>query len=681
MKDGTGKFKAIGKIPTKRKNSSGVKSVKQRIAASVIFVVVVSLLVLGFFSVAISYTSVSDLMEDMLSSTAEIAAQRVEWELMSYRNISSEVGAIPEMADPGVSVSYKTEILNERVKEYDFERGNIIGADGKSLLDGTDYSEREYFKEAMKGNSCISEPLVSKITGKLTIIVSAPLWKDGIVGGESIGAVYFVPHEEFLNDIMRDIKTSENTIAYMIDKDGNTIADVDTEVVISGENVEELAKTQPKLYAECAKMHEAARNGEKGIINYKYKGERCFSAYTSVENTDGWSIIVETPNDDVLGETKTSILITLVIMVLAIILSTLTAKALGARIGKPVVACTERIEKLAMGDLTSAVEIVNTNDEMEILSKATKKTVDALNKMIEDISYMLTEMSEGNFNVDSRNRQYYIGDFEVLLKSVDTINNKLSDTLSQINTAAEQVSGGADQIAAGAQALSQGATEQAASSEELSATLHDISEHVTDNSKNCDHARDLVDATMNNVLEANEKMDNLSQAMNEINETSDKIGKIIKVIENISFQTNILALNAAVEAATAGEAGKGFAVVAEEVRSLAEKSSEAAQSTATLIAQSVDAVKNGVEITTETAEAINNVKTQATEVDEIVGKIADASDKQAVMLAQATDGIEQISVVVQTNSATAEESAAASEELSGQSAMLKDLVHKFKLKG
>ncbi|MDE5740940.1 MAG: hypothetical protein K2H90_00660 [Oscillospiraceae bacterium] len=203
---------------------------------------------------------------------------------------------------------------------------------------------------------------------------------------------------------------------------------------------------------------------------------------------------------------------------------------------------------------------------------------------------------------------------------------------------------------------------------------------MAQNSNNCANARAFVNETAGYVEGANREMERLTEAMNNISSTSDQIGDIIKAIEDIAFQTNILALNAAVEAARAGEAGKGFAVVADEVRNLASKSAEAAKDTTVLIEHSMDAVAKGMSIATATAAAMNNVGEKARSVEEIVGKIAIASEQQANMIKQINVGVEQISSVVQTNSATAEQSAAASEELSGQASTLKDLIGMFTLR-
>ncbi|MEG0178242.1 MAG: methyl-accepting chemotaxis protein [Oscillospiraceae bacterium] len=385
-------------------------------------------------------------------------------------------------------------------------------------------------------------------------------------------------------------------------------------------------------------------------------------------------------SDTLTTSTNLSIIIAIVLIVSAMAISIFLGISISTGISRPVKACADRLEKLATGDLTSAVPDVKSKDETGVLANATSVIVEGLSFIILDVSRLLEEMGAGNFDVHSGGADRYIGDFLPLLTAVRTINSHLSETLSQINTASDQVSAGSDQVSSGAQALSQGATEQASSVQELAATITEISQQVKSNAENAKNASDIVNNTGSEVATSNEKMQQLIGAMNEISSSSQEIGKVIKTIEDIAFQTNILALNAAVEAARAGAAGKGFAVVADEVRNLASKSAEAAKGTTVLIEGAVAAVDRGTKLVDETAKSLQSVVNGTQEVVVTVDRISEASNEQAQSIAQVTQGVDQISSVVQTNSATAEESAAASEELSGQAQMLKDLVSKFTLK-
>ncbi len=274
----------------------------------------------------------------------------------------------------------------------------------------------------------------------------------------------------------------------------------------------------------------------------------------------------------------------------------------------------------------------------------------------------------------------YMGAFQELAESVNSVTETLNQTLNEINIASEQVASGTQQVAAGSQALSQGATEQASAIEQLTASLNDIASQTRQNALNASQASELSNTARDNAISGNEQMREMQQAMAAINEASNNISKIIKVIDEIAFQTNLLALNAAVEAARAGQHGKGFAVVAEEVRNLAQRSAGAAKETTAMIEEAIRRVKEGLKMADNTASALNRIVQDVEKATELVGGIARASNNQASAIAQVNKGIEQVSQVTQTNSATAEESAAASEELSSQAALVKEMVGRFSLK-
>lgn len=313
-----------------------------------------------------------------------------------------------------------------------------------------------------------------------------------------------------------------------------------------------------------------------------------------------------------------------------------------------------------------------------MIKNALNSTIDALSGYVDEITRVLTQMSEGNFDVLTTDN--YKGEFIKIKASLDNIINTFNDVLSEINAAAQQVSNGAKQISDSAQILSQGATEQASTVEELTASMEQIASQTRNNSENAEQASAAAVAVKDGAVGGNAQMAEMLKAMTDINNASGNISKIIKVIDDIAFQTNILALNAAVEAARAGQHGKGFAVVADEVRNLAARSSGAAKETTALIENSITKTEDGLKIAKDTANALNDIVAGVAVASDLVNKIATATNDQASAIVQINTGVTQVSQVVQHNSATAEESAAASEEMSGQAEVLKDLVSRFKLK-
>ena len=345
---------------------------------------------------------------------------------------------------------------------------------------------------------------------------------------------------------------------------------------------------------------------------------------------------------------------------------------------RPILEIEDAIKAMAKGDMSSKVTYTS-RDELGDLAENLRFVLATLSSYIGHICERMDSLATGDLTVEMD--MDYLGEFESIKQSGAKIINSLNDTLGQLHQASEQVANGSEQVSSGAQALSQGATEQASSVEELAATLGELSNQVNDTAANSRDVNQLISDTAKEINNSKLKMESMGRAMSNINECSSEIEKIIKTIEDIAFQTNILALNAAVEAARAGEAGKGFAVVADEVRSLASKSQEAAKNTTVLINNSLNAVSEGSQIATDTQSSLLKVVESADKIAVNMAKITESADLQAEGISQVTQGIDQISSVIQTNSATAEESAAASEELFSQSSLLKSLVGRFRLKG
>ena len=330
---------------------------------------------------------------------------------------------------------------------------------------------------------------------------------------------------------------------------------------------------------------------------------------------------------------------------------------------------------LVEGDLESPVPQSQGRDETAELTKSTADLVSGLNTIIYDISYLLTEMAGKNFNIQSAHRDAYVGSFQGILGSMRTLKTELSSIMGQIDSAAGQVSAASNQVSSGAQTLSQGSVTQASSVAELASTINEISDSAKQTSSVVEQAGHFVEQAGAQLNASVEQVGELNRAMEKISKSSEEIS----VIENIAFQTNILALNAAVEAARAGASGKGFAVVADEVRNLASKSDEAAKATKELIEHSIAAAAEGSQAVSKVIGSLDRTSALAGNVTAQMDTMVGAIESQTLALAQVTEGIDRISSVVQTNSATSEESAAASQQLSAEASSLKELVDQFTL--
>jgi len=641
------------------------KSLRKKLITCTVAIIVLTALLNLAVGVYSSYQGITQDVRDDLQSIGETAQVAIGSSLDKMKADIQTVAISDEIGKPGVGRAELLNTLKKQKSAHGYQSLSLVAADGTVVsedarLDGKNIADQEYFKKAMNGETYLS-PTMYDSAKELCVIACAPVTNSNGYRG----AVLATYDPLVYRNIIKNIVIGKTGNVFIMDKSGAVIADVQE------------ASVKARKLAEVSRL-KLVKSGQSGVTTYRYgTGDRiCY--YAPVKNTDGWSIGVVAPIAEMTSSIWFSVFGLIGSSALCIAAGVFLSIAVAKSIADPIRKCVGRIVLLSTGDLTSPVPAVKAEDETRTLAEATGTVLGRLRRVIEEISGALNRMANGDLTVVPSD--HFAKDFAPIKSSLDTIIATFNRDLNQINASAKQVSAGSEQVSAGAQSLAQGSSEQAGTIEELSSTIDTISEKIHGSAKDAAAASGRANEAGDKVQESNRQMQAMVSAMNLISEKSSQTSKIIKTIENVAFQTNILSLNAAVEAARAGEAGKGFAVVADEVRNLAGKSADAAKNTAALIHETISAVQNGTKIANATAGSLNSTVPLVHGVVDAVNDIAKSANQQAEAISQFNQGVNQISTVIQTNSATAEESAAASEELSGQASLMEKLVSKFHLK-
>lgn len=653
----------------------------KKIQSKIMILVILATMGVAFVNVAlstaISRDSTTLALEKTLTETAKLAALSAQNTISTYTLTISEVASYPVLVDPEASVSEKQDFIQSKVDAYYMRFGGMADANGFDSFHNTDISDEPFFQAALQGEAYMSVPYIEG--NEMYLVVSAP-----VVSNDTVqGVIYFQCDTNILQSIIDGIQIGEEGDAYILDKEGTTIAALESEEVNSQENlIREMTDNPDDQYIqELGSIEQKMVAGESGVGEYIYPEDHVnyIQGYAPIPGTDGWSVGVTISQDEFLRSVyrgnKVQLIVCAVLCVIIILISTFVCRSITG----PIIKCTRRLHALSEGDLKSPLPAVRGKDETRILADSTNHLIHNFRVMIEEIGRILSSIASGNLTEESV-AEHYPGDFKALQEDLQIINDKLNQTIGGIADATAHVSSGSAQVASSGMALSQGSTEQASAVVELSATLDDMDKDAKKTALLSEQTKAAVDDVGTRLQKSKEHIDGLNEAMEMITSSSNEIKHIIDTIEDIAAQTNILALNASVEAARAGTSGKGFAVVANEVRELASKSDKAAKATMELIQRSITAVNSGSEAVQEVTASVTDVAALAGQVTGKMDVMAEALERQTSSINQVNQAVSQISDVVQSNSSTAEESAAVSQELSGQAAVLNHLVEGFTLR-
>lgn len=595
---------------------------------------------MGSVAYSLSYQTQMQMVQTDVNRASALASENLSNQLQNYMNVTSIAGTDSIIRDSSASISDKEACIDRYVQTYGFTSGNLLDPNAVSLFDGTDFSDRDYVQRALTGEVCVSDITLSRYTGTYGVSIAAPVQS---ASGDITGVIYFRIDNDFMTSIVENLKISRNSSACIVDANNQIIAHEDPELI----------------------MTEAAASND-GIC-----------ASVPVNNTNGWTLVITAPESDFTGAMTTMIRQFVIWDIIAVIAALIIAMLFANSMSKSVLTVKNAMLSISQGDLSCSLTKTKRKDELGVLQNTAASLVEMLQHIIGEANQILGSIA--HFDMTTGEMNSYPGAFNSLADSVNAIRQMLTRMIIDIQSSSANVKSGSSQLAEATQLLSEGTVSQTSSIEKLVMDMNNVVDSINQNSENGNLINERLNTLDTKIQDSSQQMEHLLRIVDQIEEMSSDIQKIVGTIDSIAFQTNILALNASVEAARAGENGRGFAVVAEEVSSLASRSSDASKKTGELIEKCITGIAQAKESADVTASALESIVTDSAEIARSFDSISEATREEARKANSIRMEINNISDVVQSNSSTAQETAASTEALSQQAQTLEAMTSRFRV--
>lgn len=663
----------------RRKNLGLTKA----IIISVIITTSVTLLLLTVIGFSASYSKVKDGVFSTTEQSLNVYSEKVnQW--LSQQAVftaaqANSAGRLAEVSgghqnnDAFIdSVMPLNDALLDCYTAYEDVSLYMAVTDTSTLPAGFDATTRGWYQDAKTKNTTIfTAPYIDTATGIMIITVASPIYENGSFAGVFACDITL----DSVMQLVGEMKITGNGYPVLIDSDGNFMIhgnEAYNPTVADGAAVITACADAEGDYAEVLGLIDNTIHLD---VHKDWDGSSKYFAFTKLSAAE-WSIGYVMPKSDINGALTGLAVTYIILFVVFFVAGNLVVIRVTRSQLKPLKSISRVAERIAGGELSATFDY-DSGDEIGQLCSNFGLCTDTTRRYISDISDKLDHLAHGDFTVEIT--ENYIGDYMPIKESMTNIISSMRKTLNEIETASVQVKHGATEMAQNSYELAHGVSNQTDTIRKLSDDMAGIIERVRETDLSTSEARELAGNAKNKIEESSREMDKLLKAMHDISEFSAETAKIVKTIDDIAFQTNILALNASVEAARAGAAGKGFTVVADEVRMLASKSAEAANRTSALIQQTVDAISEGVELADATAKVLSEAVCDTVSVDENIIRIAETTRRESEYMDDVFGNINTISGLVGKTSDAAQSGAASSQELSGQAAILSNLISEFKL--